>query len=199
MASRARRCLFSGALRRHLESGVSCGPGKCFQCSRPSFCAKRLSSPSGSLCIPGRHPARPLVTSRFSQNGISAPSLDRSLTRDSVSAQCVSVRRLHEERTRSASPRGATGAASWRRHAISSISTAALPSRGLSNYLPSASWQRPGPGRHLGDGANRYAVSWCALSWHLSPSPAEILRPSVSACPKLSFRRVTYWHTLDVT
>ena len=33
---------------------------------------------------------------------------------------------------------------------------AALPRRGLSNYLPLASWQRRAPSRHLGEGAQRF-------------------------------------------
>ena len=40
----------------------------------------------------------------------------------SVSTPCVSVRRVHAARTRSASPRSVTGAASRRRHATSRIS-----------------------------------------------------------------------------
>ena len=73
--SRATRCLLRGALRRHLGNGVSCGLGRFFQRPRLSFCAKRLSSPGGILCIPGRHPDRSLVTSRVSLEGISAHSL----------------------------------------------------------------------------------------------------------------------------
>ena len=163
VASRAQRCLLRGALCRHFL----CGPGRCFQRPRPSFCPKRLRSPSGILCIPGRQPVRFLVTSRVSQDGILVHSLARRLATiprasclwhlgellASFLVPCVSIRSLHAARTQSTSPRGATGAASRRRHVTSRISTAALPHRGLSNYLPQASWKRRAPGQHLGDGA----------------------------------------------